>query len=674
MKKIFLFLSLVFIFSNTLQSQSTFKRKRIEAKQRLTVNGKIIYGITDSLLNASPDSLLTSKAVFDFFEKNKQAIDVNGTPVSIIDNVYLYRDTSLTPNVLYWHDGVSFQTLSNLSANDQTNGLDISIDNGNIEIEPDFAEVEQLTSVDNSNDKLLILDDNFGLYKYVTPSQLGGGGGGGGSQDATEVPLNPNITFNGASTDDVQEILDSLSSQVPENIGNNCLNYLPMFETDQRDYTLAGLEYIDANNRRIYQNMKGQYWNSYNIENTTTGIWRINTAIFYHAVAGTDNTDDTLTYVGTNQVVSNSGSMGTSYTRFDGAGEYVEFTFSGKTEIYAVLATLTNGGYANVTINGGTDLVNLVDLNGVNRRISSYSDDNSNTNIRIPLSNILDPSQIYTVRITATGTKPTASSDEYINFEGFGTNMQNIDEGLTPLYGLKILKTISYTGSEYEYAYSIKPTGATQFEWTGSGHLNESMSANIYDDAGNIVDVDATNTTYSSKYFKIIEHGQTQHSQVANVANVYVEKNFVAGKVSIFHRHRWLIQTECNSALIAMFPVREEFDRGYVVGDYSSNVPYVLSNDNDSKSGRIASNLAFCYDLDSRTYAALYVPSLASSQNFRNSVDKTYIEDRTGGSLNKIYFQKVDTSVNTIIPANQVWESTSVYYIGRSERIDKLIN
>ena len=124
------------------------------------------------------------------------------------------------------------------------------------------------------------------------------------------------------------------------------------------------------------------------------------------------------------------------------------------------------------------------------------------------------------------------------------------------------------------------------------------------------------------------------------------------GKLNVFHRHRWLIDTEVNSALIAMFPLREEFNKGVVIGNYNS--PFDLTNNDDSQNGNSFAKMAYCYDPTTDFFGALIVNNIFSSKNYNDSNDLTYIEDRTGGALNKIYFQRSKPTIN--IEANEVWE------------------
>jgi hypothetical protein len=651
MYKLFLFLSFFFFIGSINAQTAPIKKKAYVDEQK-------ILNVEAATPRAGYISAPYRKADGNWYEKTDAGVEQ-----LIIDTVAMLATKYDLQNVSVdtLNEIATKYDLSNISV-DTLNEIATKYDLQNISID---TVLEIATKYDlDIFDKSIITDGTNITGDGTLGNEL--------TLDTTNLIATKTDLSNlaGGSVDTINEIATKYDLQKRDKF-SLYENYTDLLNPQSRDYTMAGLEYVDATTRRIYQNNKGNQWNSWELKKESTGIWRIAQPKFYEGVAPVDNTDDTLTYVGTTQVISNSSSLGTSYTRFDGNGEYVEWTFSGKTELFLVAATLTNGGIVNVTLDGGTDGLNLVPLVGGLRQLDTYNADNTNTNTRIPLSNTLNPNFTYTVRVTTTGTKNPSSSDAYLNFEGFGTNLQNIDEALTVLYGLKPV-TIGYLGSEYEYAYLIKPSGATGFQWTGSGHLNETMSSKILNSNGDSIDVDAINTTYVSKSFKITEIGVTNHSELGTtpVANVFVEKEFTGGKLNVFHRHRWLIETEINSALIAMFPVREEFNKGVVIGEY--NAPYDLTSNDDSKNGSYFSRMAYCYDPLTNLYGALIVKNVFSSNNYDDSNDLTYIEDRAGGALNKIYFQRAKTGVS--ISVDDIWESSQTYIVGFNGEISNISN
>lgn len=116
MKNIKYFLPLLFLCLSFLSygQRGKVTTKKLDAKQEIKLNGYTVTGISDDgNLGNSSVTLPTQNAVFTYLQSNKKAIDVNGTPSGAeVAGVYLYRDTSVSPNVLYWHDGNDYQTFS----------------------------------------------------------------------------------------------------------------------------------------------------------------------------------------------------------------------------------------------------------------------------------------------------------------------------------------------------------------------------------------------------------------------------------------------------------------------------------------------------------------------------------------------------------------------------------
>lgn len=62
--------------------------------------------------------------------------------------------------------------------NDKTNGLDVTINTGNIEVDFDFTELAAIATIDTSNDRIPLYDADGLVHGYVTPAQIAAGSGG----------------------------------------------------------------------------------------------------------------------------------------------------------------------------------------------------------------------------------------------------------------------------------------------------------------------------------------------------------------------------------------------------------------------------------------------------------------------------------------------------------------
>jgi hypothetical protein len=436
------------------------------------------------------------------------------------------------------------------------------------------------------------------------------------------------------------------------------------------------LEYIDASNRYVWTPIWDRYWTRWQLELQASGFWALDTLSVMDVIKAWNDDDAGNTYNGAGWgVVASPASLGAQYQRSRTLNDYVEFSVTpgagGK--IYIVLATLTNGGYGAVTIDGGTDLVNELPLVGGYRQINSYAAVNAD-NTRILIAAGLDPATAYTVRLTVVDDRPPGSSDDYINFEGYGVFTTTIDDAQlgTVLYDAKTMRTPGYGGSAFEYAYEYKPTGAINYEWTGSQHGNENISGVTFEDQdGNDISVSAVDTKNHGEQV-VMEHTATsRHGETGATdhANVICRATFDSAGVTVYYKHTWLSAATFDAAYAAMFPMRDaQMTRGHVAGDDSTI--YTLNADDDSRLGQQKQRLAALWDASYPWVAWLYLPDLVGVNYWLNATQFMFIEDRVGGTINKLYAQRVygpPGNPNASAAIGDVWESTAYYRVSYIE-------
>lgn len=425
------------------------------------------------------------------------------------------------------------------------------------------------------------------------------------------------------------------------------------------------LHYISSTRRTVWTPADNEWlWTAWTLDVLATGFWALMDVKIYNAVHAVAVAESGITYSGTWTTSVVAGGLGGNYRFGATAGHYAEFSFTGGDKLYISYTQASNGGYANVTIDGSTALVN--ELPGA--QLNSYKSGSLVAGNRILIASGLNPSTTYTVRITATGTKEAASSGTRFYLEaGFriaqtinSAQVYNITGAITAVANLGATTT-TYV---WEYAILYKPTGASAYEWTGSGHLNEVISTVTWKDgSGNDISVSVGTPRNDASSVVLEMTGTSRHSQTSttNHANVTVQSTFSTEGLSLYHRHNWLSTATIDKAYPAMYPVANAVNRGMVAGDASK---YVLTSDDGSFRSQSRSRALACWTTATNYVAWMYLPDFSAVGNWAKSANYAFIEDRSGGGVNKMYLQRVGgtpDAANDAIANGDVWESTAYY-------------
>ncbi len=418
------------------------------------------------------------------------------------------------------------------------------------------------------------------------------------------------------------------------------------------------LQYIDASSRYVWTPVISRYWVRWKVIELASGFWQTQQAAVYSTRKPVNDDDAGIAYGGMWDSFPVVGSLNNTTRRSLVIGDYVEFSITGTDEAYISVTKQANCGYGWVTVNGGTALANgsgLADDGADHRYFDGYAAAQT-AGQRVQVATGLDPSQTYTIRVTHSGEKAPEATDHRVYFEGYIIDAYQISDGA----GLPVEKTLVQgitTGvSALEYAYQYEPTGTSVYEFTGSAHLNELISATTWKDQdGADVVVSAGTPTASVEKLLLVNTGTSRHSQTGATdhANLVCRVTFDHLGVEVYHKHDWLSAAEFYAAYPAMIGTDPAYTtKGYIVGREEIED---LTLDDNRFAAQVESRLARAWSDTSDWITWLYLPNLAGVGYWENARASLSIQDTSVN--NKIYGARCGFgSVVTVAPGES-WES-----------------
>lgn len=258
------------------------------------------------------------------------------------------------------------------------------------------------------------------------------------------------------------------------------------------------------------------------------------------------------------------------------AGDYVEITFNGGGDIYVIFTGRTTGNFVNVLLEGTQNYLTLPDDGGGNSYFDSYTSADLQHRQSVQIASGV-PSGTHTIRLTVSASKNASSAGDRFVFNALGWSSADVgpwtpeadapawvtgeavllnqrrksgqnyyratadgttgatapthtsgsvsDGGVTWAY----TATSSYEspehlfqapGSQLEYAYEIKPTGAASFEDVGGAlHGNEAQTAVQWYLSGSKV-TPPDNSWLVGDNLEIREDLEVTHSEIGGGATV----------------------------------------------------------------------------------------------------------------------------------------------------------
>ncbi len=418
------------------------------------------------------------------------------------------------------------------------------------------------------------------------------------------------------------------------------------------------LQYVDANTRYAYVPIVNSYWVRWTITALASGFWQTTTPTVVYALDSVDNPDPGITYTGVWDSFPTAGSLNGTSRRSQVTNEHLEFTVTGVRDVWLVNYTNTNCGYAYVTINGGTDLVNELPLDGGGHRWYDTYAASATAKVRTKVASGLNPASTYTVSLIHSGQKRAAASDHRVYFEGYSVDAEP-SVALAASLGLVAVVQAFGTGA-YEYACNYKPEGASAAEYTGSGHLNEAITAVTWRDGnGEDVVVSEGAPQVAVATLVLTNTGTSRHSETGATdhANVTSRATFDHTGVTFYHSHEWLTTPEVSMFFCGMFgSLVTATDRGIVAGDAT---PYDLSLDDNRWLGKKQTRCAAVWANGGNWVGWLWLPDLVGVNGWAIVGAANAIQDTAVN--NKIYVSRVGTHIGgaSVTPSiSDVWEST----------------
>lgn len=314
-------------------------------------------------------------------------------------------------------------------------------------------------------------------------------------------------------------------------------------------------------------------------------------------------------------------------------GDYVEITFNGGGDLYVVFVGRNSGNYVNVLLDGEQDYLILPDDGSGNSYFDSYNTASLAYKQVIQIASAV-PNGSHTVRLTVSASKNPSSTGDRFVFNAMAWSNENTgpwspeadaiiwssgeavlqyqerkyganyyyaagagttggtppthtsgtvsDGGVswtykaTSSYDL-LDHRIQAPGSQLEYAYQIKPTGASSFEDVGGAlHGNETQTA-LQILLGSSVANPPTQKWLTGDSVNFVENLDVTHSQVGGGSTVVnktvLRRTFAPSGVEIQHTHNFQTAGEFGYFYPHMWPLLHYSGLGFKYGVLSLWTP-----------------------------------------------------------------------------------------------------
>lgn len=375
---------------------------------------------------------------------------------------------------------------------------------------------------------------------------------------------------------------------------------------------------------------------------------------------------------------STAAALGGVYTGTSTAGRYVEWQITGFSELWINHALRTTGlEYAELTIDGAATLINQIPVVGGKGQLPQYAavDDH---NVMTLVATGLNPATTYTVRLRNNG-NVGGGGGTFMSFGGHGYPSADMSD--TRVSGPIINNIIEnrdfgQTSYIHEYAYEIKPVDGVTYEFSGLGHLNESIvAAAMLDDNGSPVAVSSTAPRLVRDALIFQQSITTRHPETddTDLATVIVLHRFSSQGMDVWHRHTWLVPLVTRFSYAAMYAFDNTMSKGQVAGDTGNE--YDLTPNNDAQHGKLPSRCAALWNPAFPYVGWLYMPDFLGVDGFVNTTLKLWIQDRSdqaGNLRDKIYYTRVNDQAGVPIAVGDVWENSAQYRLSYIENPDNL--
>lgn len=358
-----------------------------------------------------------------------------------------------------------------------------------------------------------------------------------------------------------------------------------------------------------------------------------------------------------------SAGYGGSYERTSTAGAYAEYpTPDGVTEIGCWDLANVQAAVALVVIDGdptlASELPTAQDLVNAGRLDSSVLVTNGGTlnptdrildaanptsvvnagfidpSRKIRFASNLPPGQ-HTVRVTHTGYRPIGGTSDHIRLSGFWFDdpAVRVTDIPTAMPTLIEPDPIILSDSDINFAFNYKPSGGSITEWMGHSDTQFTVSAELYVDDVLVSPILAADPYKSGNKAELRVSGYCRHPDSAEKVAEYSQSFIFDPKrgVKIMHDFTWLVPGTA-TGYMPQLSVNNTLTKASLL---DANEDYDLTADDGSAYGQVPTSAAYFWTPGGKWAILCCVPSYAN-----NPVGKVWIQDRSGGGLNKAYFER----------------------------------
>jgi hypothetical protein len=225
---------------------------------------------------------------------------------------------------------------------------------------------------------------------------------------------------------------------------------------------------------------------------------------------------------------------------------------------------------------------------------------------------------------------------------------------------------IDTKASVYEYAFRVAPSrdAVDDVIWIGNAHgfdMTEELALVIdgKEEQLHVNEIRAgKNVTVNRFSYLFHPSYEGMNDPICESLGTY---SFTTTSLSVSIELNWLADAVISTAYSHMYPAAELFHLGNNVGVVGSPIDLT---ENDGTNGVFQSDFAYAWNMEHRYAMALNIFNVNNSlNNYVNTDDGLWIQDRTNGSLNKIYATRVSGSDFEIVGKGDSWLLQAEYLL-----------
>src|SRR5690606_3170707 len=233
----------------------------------------------------------------------------------------------------------------------------------------------------------------------------------------------------------------------------------------------------------------------------------------------------------------------------------------------------------------------------------------------------------HTIRVTRTGYANVSASNSRLYISGMfyrigDETMPSADTFLIPL------SNISAAASRWEFAFSVKPTGASALEWMGHTNSERNRIAPVLTIGGTPAAWPTSGMPLVGSSITVDVDTYLRHSEMGTTDVASVTRRYTLNAAGLAHSfaYTWEVESVVTAAFPTMLPADNNFSRGSMVG---ASVDYTLLDDDNSETAKFPSQAGYLWEGSGKWPLAVYLPDLAQTMdNYDAPNTGMYFQDR----------------------------------------------